>query len=288
LPPQWQEADRSCSEPWTTTELFTKCSKLLFSSCEDLTRLCLTRGLRKSEVSDLPSWAIDLSVQLPEDENDYNRWKLYNASRGIEYEGIKLWPELKTPDLTVKAIRVGTVLSCAGRIPPHAFKSRDISSMILKFVKDWRELYRDHVQPADEDAFWRAAFMDRDVQRDWKAPRTKSLIPRRINAIIKWWRNWNQTGDVRDLDVDRKAGGLNRGNYHYRALELNVEKATFFVTTQGIPGMGPHDIQISDKVYVLAGCKSLAVVRQKSRNETDCLKFVGLCFLDGWMYGRAA
>jgi hypothetical protein len=249
--------------------------------------LAWTRGLRKSKVSDLPSWAIDLSAQLPDDENDCNRWELYNASRGIKYERVKLWLELKTPDLTVKAIRVGTVLACAGRIPPHAFNSRDISSTILKFVKDWRELYHDHVQPADEHAFWRAAFMDRDVQRHWRAPRTNSLIPRRVNAIMEWWRNWNQTGDFRDLDVDRKAGGLNRGNFHYRALGLNVEKAKFFVTTQGIPGMGPHDIQPSDKVYVLAGCKSLAVVRQGSGNGTDCLTFVGLCFLDGWMYVRA-
>lgn len=287
LPPQWQDADRSCSEPWTTTEAFTKCSKLLFSNCKDLTRLDLARGLRKSKVSSLPSWAIDLSAQLPEEENDYDRWELYNASRGIKYEGVRLWPELRTPYLTVKAICVGTVLACAERVPPDAFKSRDISSTVLKFVRDWRELYHDHVQPADEDAFWRAAFMDRDVQRDRMARRTNPLIPWRVKAIMKWWRNWNRTGDRQDLDVDRKAGGSNRGNFHYRALELNVEKARFFITTQGIPGMGPHDIQPSDKVYVLAGCKSLAVLRQGSRNGTDCVTFVGLCFLDGWMYGRA-
>jgi hypothetical protein len=41
LLPQLQEADRSCSKSWTTTEIFSKFSKLLFSNCEDLTRLGL-------------------------------------------------------------------------------------------------------------------------------------------------------------------------------------------------------------------------------------------------------
>lgn len=63
LPPEWQKED-SNSSGWTTAELFTKCSKLIFSSSGDLTRMSFARRQRHSQVSGLPSWALDLSVEF--------------------------------------------------------------------------------------------------------------------------------------------------------------------------------------------------------------------------------
>jgi hypothetical protein len=287
LSPSWQEADKRCKETWTTAQLFIKCSKLLLFDCKDLTILDLARRLGESKISDLPSWTIDLSAQRTGDETDYERWRLYDAAKGTAFEGAQKWPELKTPDLVVKAIRVGTVFASGEQIPLDLLIRRGSEALILKHVKDWRRLYNRKIHSTNEDAFWRAVFMDRDLERDRMHVRTDPLYGIRLAAIKEWFQSWDQTGDNRDLDVDRKAGGLTRGNYHFWALNMNVEKTKFFMLADDTPGMGPHDVQAEDEVYVLAGCKSPAVLRKGEWNGMDCFKFVGLCFVDAWMYGRA-
>ncbi|KAF2795034.1 hypothetical protein K505DRAFT_324342 [Melanomma pulvis-pyrius CBS 109.77] len=287
LPPDWQEADKSCTGPWSTAELFTKCSKLLYGDCKELTMLDMARRLRESKVPDLPSWAIDLSAQRTEDETDYKRWMLYDATKGTEYEGVQEWPELKTPDLTIKARRVGTVFVPGEQLSSHSIRGQGQEEAVLQCVKEWHELYHDNIQPTNDDAFWRAVFMDRDIWRHWMHKRTNPLYKSRITGVSKWFHNWRQTGDERDLDTDKKAGGSTRGDYSYRALEMNVTKTKFFIMADGVPGMGPHEIQAEDEVFAVAGCKSLAVLRRGKWNGMDCFTFVGLCFVDGWMYGRA-
>lgn len=288
LPPDWQEQDKSCTGVWTTVELFTKCSKLLYGACKDVTRLDLARRLKESKVSDLPSWAIDLSAQYTDDDDDYKRWILYNAAPETTFEGVQEWPELKTPDLTVRAIRVGTVSAPGEQIPLGSIKGQDGPKTVREYVEGWRKLYLENLHVAnDDDGFWRTVFMDRDRLRHWMHKRTDPLWKSRLTDINEWFHNWRRTGDEHDLDTDKKAGGLTRGSYHYRALEMNVKKTKFFIMADGVPGMGPHGIQAEDEVYVIAGCKSLAVLRQGKWNGIDGFTFVGLCFVDGWMYGRA-
>jgi hypothetical protein len=288
LSPHWQEEDQNCTEVSTTAELFTKCSKLLYSNCRDLTRLDLARRLRESKIPDLPSWAIDLSAQRTNDQIDYERWVLYDAAPGTAFDGAQEWPELKTPGLTVQAIRVGTVFTLGEWIPLNSTKGRGREQTVLKHVEGWRKLYRENVRYTnDDDAFWRAIFMDRDRLRHWLHKRTSPLYGSRLTDINEWFHNWKRTGDEHDLDTDNRVGGSRRGFYHYMALEMNVKKTRFFIMADGLPGMGPHDVQAGDEVYVVAGSKSLFVLRQRKWNGMDCCTFVGLCFVNGWMYGRA-
>lgn len=284
LPVQWQEESKLFPGSCTTSELFSQFSKLLYSSCEELTRLDLARRTGPSAITDLPSWAIDLSAQRSGRVEDYSRWRLYDAMPGTKFKAVVEWPDLKTPDLSVVALRVATVQACAERILPDSYIPPDV----LRVVNDWLEFYRRNVHPVvDYDAFWRTAFMDRNVQVHWMAKRVRPLGAPRLNDIKDWWRAWNRTNDHRDLGFDRKAGGTSRGYFHYRALKMNVERAKLFLTTQGLPGMGPPDVKVGDEIYALHGCRSLVVMRRVKRDNLYVLVVVGLCFVDKWMYGRA-
>lgn len=68
---------------------------------------------------------------------------------------------------------------------------------------------------------------------------------------------------------------------------MNAEQTKFFVTSQGLPGMGPRDVQSGDEIYAIAGCKSLVVLRPSLGKGQQQPTVVGLCFVDRWMYGRA-
>ncbi|XTI82840.1 HET-domain-containing protein [Cenococcum geophilum] len=287
LPPEWQDGwfynqGYSC----TTAEIFGQCAKLLYTNYDSLGPLSDAIGVRRSMVSDLPSWAIDLSNQLPDGEDDNNRWELYDASRQSRFEGVGFMHELTGLDLSIKMIPIGTVHACARRVSQDELNSNRTSNVVLSHVSEWQRLYKDCADPPDNDKFWRAAFMDRDIWRYWLHER-KPLPWQRLADIKQWWRSWSETGDNRDLTVDKQAGDGSHGDYHYRALKLNAKNHRFFCTAKGEPGLGPHFMQPSDEVCVLAGCRAPAVLRRVMRDGKDAFLFVGLCFVDGWMYGEA-
>ena len=86
---------------------------------------------------------------------------------------------------------------------------------------------------------------------------------------------------------NRRAGSIKYGTFHHKELRMNAEQTKFFVTSQGLPGMGPHNVQSGDEIYALAGCKSLFVLRPSLGNNPQRPTVVELCFVDCWMYGRA-
>ncbi|PMD60443.1 HET-domain-containing protein [Hyaloscypha bicolor E] len=280
LPQEWQDIwIRDYDYSYTAAEIFGQCTKLLYTNSYSLEKLSSAIGVKGSE---FPSWSIDLSNQLPNGDNDHHRWVLYDASGQSRFEGIRLVLELAGPSLAIKAIPIGTVGACARRVS----HDRLHSNMVLSHISEWQRLYEDYTDPLNTDRFWRAAFMDRDIQRDWLHKR-KQLPRRRLDDINRWWRSWNETGESQDLDLDKQAGDGSRGNYHYRALKLNAEKHRFFCTAKCEPALGPHDVQPFDEVYVLAGCQAPAILRRVMRDGKAAFLFVGLCFVDGWMYGEA-
>ena len=249
LPQEWQDIwIRDYDYSYTAAEIFGQCTKLLYANSYSLEKLSSAIGVKGSE---LPSWSIDLSNQLRNGDNDHHRWVLYDASGQPRYEGVRLVHELAGLSLAVKATPIGTVGVCARRVSHDRLNS----NMVLSHISEWQRLYEDYTDPLNTDRFWRAAFMDRDIQRDWLHNR-KQLPRRRLDDINRWWRSCNETGDSRDIDLDKQAGDGSRGNYHYRALKLNAEKHRFFCTAKGEPAFGPHDVRRSDEVYVLAGCKA--------------------------------
>ncbi len=286
LPREWQEEYKLFPADCSTAALFNQCTKLLYSSGQELTKLVLARRTKESKVDGLPSWAIDLSAQHWGAETEYSHWKLYNAAPDTTFEFITEWPELRASELFVKARYIGKVHVCGAPVPIME-PSPAYRSSIFKTVKEWYKLFGDNSPNSNNDAFWRTVFMDRNVQIHWMHKRIRPIGQPRLQDIKTWWSAWTRTGDYHDPTMDRKSGGVFHGTYHYRALELNIEKATFFVTAAGEPAMGPRDVQPGDEVYALSGCRGLAVLRKSSVNGLDCFKFVGLSFVDGWMYGRA-
>ncbi|KAJ8119134.1 hypothetical protein OPT61_g13 [Boeremia exigua] len=280
LPQEWQQQSQVFSTSCTTMELFSQFSNLLYLQSADLTELDKARRCKESLVENLPSWAIDLSNPRTQQDQDGHRWRLFSASGKSTYDRITEWPELRSPELSIKAIHVSSVQACARSILSTLCTPEDVR----KLVNQQLSLYHGAALPHDADAFWRAVFMDRNVQTHWLAKKRGPLSSTRVNEIKQWWAAWNKTGDHRDLTFDRKAGGASRGGYHYKELQMNVEKTMFFVTSQGLPGMGPHDVQAGDEIYAVAGCKALVVLRPSSDERPTV---VGLCFVDRWMYGRA-
>ena len=133
--------------------------------------------------------------------------------------------------------------------------------------------------------------MDRYIRQYWLHQR-KPLPRRGLDDVQAWFDNYSRTGDPRDLDEDTHHfrptdDGIKWGTYHYRAVKLNVQSCRFFTTTAGVPGMGPHEVQVADELFVFAGSKAPAVLRRARRDREDVYLFVGLCFLDGNMYGEA-
>jgi len=248
------------------------------------------RGVQSSKINDLPSWAIDLSAELPFSYDGNKRWELFNASPHTRFENetVTEWKQLASPDLVVKVIPTGAVGACARTLSAYELDflgSTDEPHVLRKHVTEWQNLFADCAGAADLNRFWRTAFMDRNIWLYYLHKRNP-LPANRLSEITLWWRSWSGTGDHLDLTNDTRYGkDRKRGDYHYRALKLNFDKHRFFCTTRGEPGMGPMEAQLSDEIFVLQGCQAPAILRR--RLGSDGFLFVGLCFVDGWMYGRA-
>ena len=133
--------------------------------------------------------------------------------------------------------------------------------------------------------------MDRYIRQYWLHKR-KPLPRRGLVDVQAWFDNYSRTGDARVVEEDTHHyrptdDGSKWGTYHYRAVKLNVRTCRFFTTTKGVPCMGPHEVQVADELFVLAGSKAPAVLRPARRGGKDVYLFVGLCFVDGIMYGEA-
>ncbi|KAK8091899.1 hypothetical protein PG997_002260 [Apiospora hydei] len=205
---------------------------------------------------------------------------------------------------------------------PKPIMEPDEVQSTLDLVTEWKSLHEAHRRPHpntyhsptsnsagdDIDApFWRTAFMDRDIWRYW-LHKCRPLPSAKLRDVRSWWRHFAATGDCRDLAPDQQLGAAGRGTYHYRALTLNMEKCRFFCMDGGGgggPGLEHHDAAVGDEIFILAGCRSPEVLRpiinsddteegqeplkkiDGKATETKKYRFVGLCFVDGWMYGKA-
>ncbi|KAK7937854.1 uncharacterized protein PG986_014722 [Apiospora aurea] len=336
LPQAWHSYFQEVGYGRSAGSLFAQCTKLLYVNDGHLRQLGCVIGTRRSEVQGLPTWAIDLSRGLGHDQDGADRWALYDAYPGSEYDddtsGVKFMKDLQDPALRVRGICVGTVAACASGANKSSWSSnaknpgpkpivdQEEVQQTLDLVTEWKCLYearrRPHPNPDHsptsnsvdddiDDPFWRTALMDRDIWRYWLHKR-RPLPAAKLRDIRSWFRHFAATADCRDLAPDQQLGAAGRGTYHYRALALNMEKCRFLCTDDNRPGLGPHEAAVGDEIFILAGCRSPAVLRPiinggdtegaqkplKRRDgkatKTKKYRFVGLCFVDGWMYGKAA
>ena len=271
----------------SSAELFSQCTKLLYGYPDNLHDLGDAVGVRHCTIPNLPTWALDLTRKPGIHEVDTQRWQLYNASPGTRYEGVTKDEDLPGYSLTFEAIPLSIIRTCAGRVPSHSLTA----AMVLDHLTEWQQLYLECTPSPDSNSFWRTVLMDRYIRQYWLHQR-KPLPRRGLADVQAWFDSYARKGDSRDLDEDTHHfrptdDGSKWGTYHYRAVELNVRTCRFFTTVGGRPCMGPHTVQVADELFVLAGSKAPAVLRPVHRDGRDGYLFVGLCFVDGSMYGEA-
>ena len=287
MPTETAEHFQKLGYSLSSAELFSQCTKLLYGHPDNLDDLGDAVGVRDCKIPNLPTWAMDLSNHPGQYEVDTLRWRLYNASPGTRYEGATKDEDLPGFTLSFEAISLGTIRACAGKVP-----SSDLTNaMVLSHVSEWQQLYLESVTSPDSDTFWRTVLMDRYIRQYWLHKR-KPLPRRGLVDVQAWFDTYSRTGDPRDLDEDTHHyrptdDGSKWGTYHYRAVKLNVRTCRFFITTKGVPCMGPHQVQVADELFVLAGSKAPAVLRPTRRHGKEVYLSVGLCFVDGNMYGEA-
>jgi hypothetical protein len=81
-------------------------------------------------------------------------------------------------------------------------------------------------------------------------------------------------------------------NYSVRTNAFQCHHEAFFTTPEGVKGLCPAPAQIGDKIVVLSGGSVPYLIRTKEEGWVDVkggiqYEFVGECFLDGYMYGKA-
>lgn len=182
LPEKWQSQSKMFSTPNTSAALFSQYSSLLYFQSADLTLLNKSSRQRQSIIAGLPSWAIDLSNPRIKSEEDNDRWDLYSACGKATYDPELEWPKLRDAILTVRAIHVSSVQACAERTLPIPNTPEHLRRLVI----DWLVLYQKSATPFDRDAFWRACFMDRNVQTHWLVLRRGPLKADRLRDIKHW------------------------------------------------------------------------------------------------------
>ena len=164
LPAAWHEYFQSQGYACSTGNIFAQCSKMVYVNNGHLKELGNAIGVRKTTVSDLPTWAVDLTKGLGENEDGGDRWALYNASPDSAYdEGIEFMHQLQGPTLTVKSLRIGNVRVCGMRTIHGDIKTPRERNTVVKMASEWRSLYEQHTATPDSHSFWRTAFMDRNI-----------------------------------------------------------------------------------------------------------------------------
>lgn len=164
LPAEWHEYFQGQGYACNTGDIFAQCTKMLYVNNGHLKELGNAIGVRATTVSNLPTWAVDLTKGLGENEDGSDRWALYNASPGTAYdEGIEFMHQLQGPSLTVESLHIGEVRA-GGVLTIHGdIKTPRERDRVIETALEWQKLYEQHTATPDSHSFWRAAFMDRNI-----------------------------------------------------------------------------------------------------------------------------
>jgi hypothetical protein len=312
--PEWRQYFSEQGYGIEPGELFAQATKLFYSNDNALHWLGEAIGVQQTSIDGLPTWAIDLSDWNRDGDTDTHRWELYDATKGTKFDlNLKWMHQLAGPTLNIQSIHIGEVGATARYLSLEQIKYSPEALRVA--VKEMIRVYNlaapapesfspsistpktlfpssdsppSHPHPYSE-RFWRAAFMDRDIWRHWLHKR-HPLSARRMRDVEEWWNKWDRSKDERDLTSDTQRDDGQPGDYHYRALKMNMEKHRFFMTKKSVPGMGPHTMEVGDEIHMIQGCPAPTVLRRGKKKdsegvEVEVVVFVGLCFVDLWMYG---
>ncbi|KAH7398002.1 heterokaryon incompatibility protein-domain-containing protein [Cadophora sp. MPI-SDFR-AT-0126] len=235
----------------------------------------------------LPSWACDMGdYEMSQWNHHIDRWYLrwgyqyYDACAGRKLDKASFISELhasmsgsssEVKTLSLTGIAVDTIAITAPGLTRVAAKS---SATVAETLRSWMDEGRKYHATIDGGlieeeftrAFWRLVVSDgiRDgEQRVNRRPNEKDFAD--ISEFIRTGR-----------------GLINGLDFWYRYVELQ----TFFITKNGIMGLGHWETKIGDEVWVFYGGNMPFTIRKNGDARQDEFDFVGSCYADSIMDGE--
>lgn len=259
-------------------------------------------------LAELPSWVPDWSS--PYDHKIHGlflaRWRAYCAFS----ESRSQFPKFVQGG---KVICTGGVLYCSvseiGEVyyPQPCSASR--SNLSVTTIRQWFALYHRYVAavvqgedsgPKTPESFVRTILWD-TCQGSHKTPYEgffgspweyarldATVLDRSVSSIVEdlgeLLPGGSRVTDRARLPLSQKLADL--------AVDANVEtnflNNRFFITSNGLPGMGPRNTKVGDTVAVLAGANMPFILREgTSPHGRNAYTVVGVCYVHGIMDGEA-
>lgn len=239
----------------------------------------------------LPSWAFDvLDIDATRGPALIGRSIIheenapYHASAGTSWTPCKLRIPFERPKLTVRAIEHGKVEQLIHSVVPPLVTMEAFGTWILELETKTRDIASGKISEADIDYFlstiwlvpiagisrqsWRRPTREQDNEllQGFKilvgvAPKPESVIDDN-EAFAKWFRS---------------------GTYlYFHSLKIFSNKA--FVTSAGLPGLGPEDLIEDDIIVICEGAHNPFALREQSDGT---FRMIGPCYILGLMFGES-
>lgn len=232
----------------------------------------------------------------------------WDAAGTTRMDAGNILADLPSSSLQLRTTKVGKVQSIVPATETRNYDGIDGNAIIVKTIEAWLAMAEGTGQ-YDETRFSRTMFHDR-LPWTMRADQghDTGLDDRHIAEILGWWRH----GQGKNIFDPNSSSGKatqtfaassqpeapqapseppskqpqNHLAYTLDFLQI-ISEFTFFVTESGDYGLGRHSMHAEDEVHVLEGCPLPVILRPGGGISDQKLAFVGPCYFDGWMYGRA-
>ncbi|PVH84323.1 hypothetical protein DL98DRAFT_512693 [Cadophora sp. DSE1049] len=242
------------------------------------------RAPRGQGTDGLPTWVCDMGdCEMRQMPHQVDRWYLrwgygaYDACAGRELDkeslisglqgsSSELLSEIKTLNLT--GVALDTIAITGTRLTEIAAKS---SANVAETLRSWMHIGSKYhatiVGGLAEESFTRAFY--------------RVVVSDQIRDGEQWVERRPNEQDFVDISefVQTGRGTINDLDFWHRY----VENQTFFITKNGMMGLGHWETEIGDEVWVFDGGNMPFTIRKKEDETMDDFYFVGCCYADGIM-----
>ncbi|KAK0103303.1 hypothetical protein ONS95_005333 [Cadophora gregata] len=227
----------------------------------------------------LPTWVCDMGdCELPQIPHHVDRWYLrwgyeaYDACAGLKLDVNSLSePSSEIRTLGLTGVAVDTIVIIGKRLTNIAAKE---PAIIAEILRSWMELGLEyHTAIAGglgEESFNKAFY--------------RVVVSNLIRNEEQWVERRPNEQDFADISefLQTGLGTINDIDFWHRY----VENQTFFITKNGMMGLGDWETECGDEVWVFNGGNMPFTIRRKNDGSEDDFEFVGCCYADGIMDGE--
>jgi hypothetical protein len=266
-----------------------------------------------SSLPGLPTWAPDWSSLHDHTSHAafLASWNVYNACH-VPSPKPSMMVSGNTSLLTVHGIVLADISRLGAIYYPHPVDETDsnggrpvrVEFQFPDIIQSWKLLYYDGLGQASSPmtkmeakrTFIRTLLQDCDSQgilikvNQAKTPFAGILSPFFESRRLTMSGLSRMVGLYLRKSSERTDGGLLTGFdiFGFLGVEDNLYNKCFFVTSTGVPAIGPRNSRVGDFVAVLAGANMPFVLRKAASAEHENSYYVvGACYVDGIMDGQA-